>query len=334
MRAIYFLVFAIFAGGLSGCSKQTEYHQTLYAFGTEIHLQMLAENPTQSDRIVEQIEARFVVFNQDWHAWLETSTLSQINQSIKQSTPIEVTEEVKRFIVQSQQLSAESDGLFDPAIGQLVALWGFHSENWQGEPPAKSVIEQYLVNRATISQIQIKGNELSSTNPKVQLDFGGNVKGLALKQAAAIYRENGVKDGIINIGGDMLVLGSRDQKPWMIGVQNPKNPQKAIAVVEAKQGVAIVTSGTYQRFFEWRGKRYSHLLNPNTGYPAETFASVTVMHADPTRADAAATALLIAGEAGWQKVAKQMKIDRAFMIGQDGQHIVTESMKPFLKILD
>ena len=170
------------------------------------------------------------------------------------------------------------------------------------------------------------GNQLQSSNSQVQLDFGGNVKGLALKRAAEIMQKNGIHNGIINIGGDMLVLGSKNDQAWRIGVQDPKTPQRVIAQIQARDGMAVVTSGTYQRFFEWQGKTYSHLLNPNTGYPAETFASVTILHEDPTRA--AATAILIAGKSNWESVAQQMAID------QQGNFIVSDDMKRVLKRLN
>ena len=316
---------------LTSCTNRNEVNQTLYAFGTEVHLQMLVNNKEQANKAIHEIEQHFIDFNQDWHAWQQGSTLFKINQAINNQKPISVADDIKQFIIKSQQLSQESNGLFDPAIGQLVSLWGFHSEDWGGQPPKKSTIQQYLNNRASISQIHFDGNQLRSSNPEVQLDFGGNVKGLALKQAAQIFKANGIEHGIINIGGDMLVLGNKNGQAWQIGVQDPKQPQQIIAQVQASDGMAVVTSGTYQRFFEWQGKSYSHILNPNTGYPADTFASVTIVHPDATRADAAATAILIAGKNDWQKVAQKMQIEKVFAIDHFRKVYITEAMQPFLK---
>lgn len=318
----------------SGCSQQIESKQLLFAFGTEVHLQMLANSEETVQKTTREIEDYFQAFNQVWHAWKEDSSLSQINRAIRQQKPIVVTDEVKQFIVMSQRLSHESNGLFDPAIGQLVNLWGFHSEDWAGEPPPKEKIENYLANPASIQQVSFDGNQLQSSNSQVQLDFGGNVKGLALKRAAEIMQKNGIHNGIINIGGDMLVLGSKNDQAWRIGVQDPKTPQRVIAQIQARDGMAVVTSGTYQRFFEWQGKTYSHLLNPNTGYPAETFASVTILHEDPTRADADATAILIAGKSNWESVAQQMAIRHVLAIDQQGNFIVSDDMKRVLKRLN
>lgn len=334
MRFIFKAMTALLAlpiiASIISCNKPIEVQQTLFAFGTEINIHVLAENKAQANLAIREIEDHFEAFNQDWHAWQEGSTLFNINQAIKRGQSIEVNQAVKTFILKSQRLAQQSNNLFDPAIGQLIALWGFHSEDWAGQPPAKQIIGQYVKNKATIHQIHFKGLELHCTNAHVQLDFGGNVKGLALKQAAQILQNNGIHNGIINIGGDMFVLGKKYEAPWRIGIQNPRNPTQVIAQISAQNNMAVVTSGTYQRFFEWQGKRYSHLLNPNTGYPADTFASVTVVHADATRADAAATALLIAGKNEWTKIAQQMQVDKVYAIDHDGKTYSTHSIRPLI----
>jgi len=313
----------------SGCSQKTaenEVEQTFYVFGTAVNIQIYGANRSTSQTAIQAIEADFHEFNKEWHAWEKGGLVSKINQAIAQQQSIDIPQTVKQFIVKSQQLSQQSDYLFDPAIGKLVSLWGFHSEDWQGPPPNPKIVKEWLNHRPSIADIQFNGNQLRSTNAKVQLDFGGNAKGLALDRAIETLKTSGIENAIVNIGGDMRLIGQKNRKPWRIGIQSPFSPEQPIGYVALQGDQSIVTSGAYQRYFEWEGKRYSHILNPNTGYPADNFVSVTVIHSDATTADTAATALMVAGPQLWQKIAKQMGITQAFMIDAQGQFYQTPAM--------
>ena len=322
---------------LSGCSQSETipYRAQILVFGTQVDLLIFHPNQTQIDQAIAQINQDFQKFHHEWHAWEYGGILSKINAAIAEQHPIVVADSVKAFIEKSQQLSQQSDYLFDPGIGKLIALWGFHGENWQGPPPDQHQIEQWLANRPSIADIEFTSNQLRSRNPQVQLDFGGNAKGLALDMALVSLQNSGIKTALVSIGGDMKSLGLKpNHSSWQIAVENPSNIQgRPIAEIPLEADESLVTSGTYQRYFEWQGKRYSHLLNPNTGYPAQGFASVTVIHPDATTADSAATALLIAGPKLWQKIAKQMSINFVLAIDHNGQILQTKAMASRSKLL-
>lgn len=309
---------------LNGCSQTVQpYRAQIPVFGTLVDLLIYCASSTQANRAIYAVEQTFHQFHQDWHAWEQGGILSKINQAIATQTPISVADSVKDFIQTSQQLCRQSLRLFDPGIGKLVALWGFHSEQWQGPPPDKPLIQQWLDQRPSILDLSFQGNQLTANNPQVQLDFGGNAKGLALDIAMQSLKNSKVDAALVSIGGDMKALGVKPNgTPWQVGVQSPENPQQTITQLKLYANESLVTSGTYQRFFEWQGKHYSHLINPNTGWPVDTeqsFVSVTVIHPDAMRADAAASALLIAGKSQWQKVASQMDISLALAIDAEGR---------------
>jgi len=174
---------------------------------------------------------------------------------------------------------------------------------------------------------------LKSTNTLVQLDFGGNAKGLAIDIALKTLKESGIKNALVSIGGDMKAIGFKNHQAWSIGIQSPQNPSQAFAQVFLNSGESIVTSGNYQRFFDWQGQRYSHILNPTTGYPANSFSSVTVIHSDATTADAAATAILIAGPDRWREIAKSMQITQVICVEQNGNILQTKAMAKRIKLL-
>ncbi len=319
---------------LNGCkSQEIETKAELIVFGTVVQIATYTTDKQQAEQAIQAVEQRFQTFHHEWHAWEKGGIVSKINQSIAAGQSIEVADSVKDFILKSQELSKQSDYLFDPGIGELVALWGFHSEHWAGPPPTEAKIQHWLKVRPSIADLYFKGNRLFSRNPDVSLDFGGNAKGLALDIAIHKLREAGIENAVVNIGGDMRVIGNKNGQAWSIGIQDPKNPSKAIAAVHLSGDESIVTSGTYQRFFEWKGQRFSHILNPNTGKPASGFASVTVIHPDATTADSAATAILIAGPKHWKEVAKKMGIKQVLVIDQQDNILQTKDMAKRTKLL-
>lgn len=304
--------------------------QTIYVFGTSVHITLISENEVQNRKTLQQIEESFHQFHQDWHAWEKGGVIGKINQAIQDQTSIKVADSVASFIHYSKQLAAESNYLFDPGIGSLVSLWGFHSEDWQGPPPSEHRIQNWLTNRPSIRHLQINQSSISSQNPLVSLDFGGNAKGLAIDMAMQIIQKQGIQHALVNIGGDMKAIGYSDpitKRLWRIGISAPQQPASPVASLALKSGESLVTSGNYQRYYEWQGQKFSHLLNPNTGYPANEFVSVTVLHSDATRADAAATALSVSQLDNWQIVAQNMQIQYAFLIDKNGKHHLTQAMQ-------
>lgn len=319
---------------LSGCSPSPDqYEHHFIVFGTQVNVSLWHPSSSVAQQAIQKIEQRFYQFHQDWHAWEQGGIISKVNRAIAEQRPYPIPTDLADFILKSQQLAAQSDYLFDPGIGQLIALWGFHSEDWQGPPPSTEQIQNWLNTRPSIAHLQINNGQLTSTNQTVSLDFGGNAKGLALDIAINTLKQAGITNAVVNIGGDMRVIGSKQGQPWRMGIQDPFSSQKILASVELSGDESLVTSGSYQRYFEWQGQTFSHILNPNTGYPAQNFVSVTVLHPDATTADAAATALMIAGESGWQKIAQQMGIEFALMINEKGKTFTTKQMANRLKML-
>ncbi|MDR9498006.1 MAG: FAD:protein FMN transferase [Hydrogenovibrio sp.] len=328
-KLLFFLI-ALTGSLLFACQAPTQTHQTRFpVFGTVVSLTANETDRQTAQSVFSQIEQRFHAMHKDWHAWNQSGQLHRINQAIARGEPIEVPPLFKRFILKTQALSKASDALFDPAIGSLIALWGFHSEHWEGPPPSKAERQAWLKTRPRITDLWFEGLTLHSRNPAVQLDFGGNAKGLALDLAAERFKAAGIDNAVINIGGDLRILGQRDPQTyqaWSIGVQDPADPTQALASITVEGDESLVTSGTYQRAYQWQGQTFSHILNPNTAAPTDYFASVTVAHPDATTADSAATALMVAGPSQWQRIADRMGIKQAFVVAPDGRCFATPAM--------
>jgi thiamine biosynthesis lipoprotein len=320
---------------LSGCQNYIVQptKASLVVFGTLVEIVIYDDNRQKAEKAISQVEQKFQHMHDEWHAWEKGGIVSKINQAISNNQAIVVPKSVQDFIIKSQTLTQQSQGLFDPGIGSLIALWGFHSKEWQGPPPSEAKIANWLQSKPSILDISIQNNQLISSNKNVQLDFGGNAKGLAIDIALETIKNAGIKNALVSIGGDMKAMGLKNGQAWSIGIQSPENPAKALAQVFLNGNESIVTSGIYQRYFDWQGKRYSHILNPTTGYPANSFSSVTVIHKDATTADAAATAILIAGPKRWLEVAKSMNISQVICIDHNGKILQTKAMAKRIKLL-
>ena len=181
---------------------------------------------------------------------------------------------------------------------------------------------------------------MSSRKRNVAIDFGGYLKGVALDRAVAILREAGIGNALVNIGGNVMALGSRDGKgtPWRIGIQHPR-PQSVggapLASLELKDGEAIGTSGDYHRYFEIGGRRYCHLIDPCSGFPAEGTQAVTVLIGPGARtgmrSDALSKPIFIAGRE-WRAMAQKLGVDAVLRVGADGTANATPAMHARLKV--
>ena len=232
------------------------------------------------------------------------------------------------MLADAKRLAATGDELFNPALGQLIALWGFHTDSFTPHRPDPARLAALVAARPQMADLTITGNTVTSRNPAVQLDLGGYGKGYALDRAAAILKAHGVGNALINIGGNVLALGSKGDLPWRVGIQNPRKPQP-LASLPLRDGEAIGTSGDYQRFFEMDGERYCHLLDPRSGRPARGTQAVTVLITPRpgagTLSDAASKPVYLGGE-GWRDYARRFGIDHALRVDADGRLQVTRAL--------
>ena len=157
------------------------------------------------------------------------------------------------------------------------------------------------------------------------IDLGGIAKGAILEDSVQILRELGVNHAIVNIGGDLTVLGDVNGRPANIGIRSPV-AEKPLASLDVTGGETVVTSGNYERYVEIGGQRYNHILDPQSGYPVEHTVAVTVVHDDAMLADAAATALMVGGAEAFDALTQALDIDFALLIDASGDLRLTRSM--------
>lgn len=268
----------------------------------------------------------FQGMHRDWHAW-EPGRLTGINAAFTNGQSAIADEDIIAMIRQSQVVEKASGGRFNPAIGALIRLWGFHTSDYPiiGPPPSQEQISAIIDLQPSSHDIHIDGLELSTDNPAVQLDFGGIAKGYAVDLTIARLRAMGINNAIVNAGGDLRAMGTHGDRPWRVAVRKPGGG--SIGTIEVQGDEAIFTSGNYERFRQDKTERYPHILDPTTGWPAEDIASVTVITDEGLLADAAATALVVAGLEAWPKVARELDLDKVAVVDETGRVYLTAEME-------
>ncbi|MBQ0726910.1 MAG: FAD:protein FMN transferase [Thalassolituus oleivorans] len=235
----------------------------------EVMLPYIDSNKDDVQRVAQAAEEEVRRIETKYSRFRPDSILSKINSSDGQKTTIDAE---THYLLNYASVAFElSDGLFDITAGVLSKLWDFRN----GIIPSPETIR---TNLAYVGFQHIRFNSNSIILPAgMSLDFGGIGKEYAVDCAAAICKSAGITHGIVDLGGDLHVIGPQpDNRPWKVGVRNPRAPENAIAELAITQG-GLSTSGDYERYFEHSGKRYCHLLLPKTGMPVSYWASVSVV---------------------------------------------------------
>ena len=319
---------------LAACQPAPKLHtEESYVFGTRVEVLVWGEPEAKAKAAVGEVLREFDRLHRTYHAW-QPSELTALNDAIAAGRSIEVTPELAQLVRESQALAARGDHLFDPGIGALVQLWGFHDDNFKAQLPDPAALARLVAAKPSIADLAIDGNRISSRNRAVALDFGGYLKGVALDRAAAILKRDGVANALINIGGNVMALGSKGGTPWRIGIQSPRSPAP-LATLDLRDGEAVGTSGDYQRYFELDGRRYCHLLDPRTGAPAQGTQAVTVLIAPRPEAgmwsDWSSKPIFVAGPA-WRAMANRLGLTHVLRVGTDGKVEMTDAMRARLKM--
>ncbi len=306
-------------------TAKIEQQRSLLLFGTLIEISLYGVAPALAERAFAQLETEFARWHQNWSPWTD-GELAQLNRALSHGQSFTVDPELATLIREATDLSARSQRLFNPAIGNLVNLWQFHRADEKDiQPPNASRITELVAMQPEMSDIKIQGDQISSSNPAVQLSLGAFAKGYAIDIAIEQLRRLGIHNTVINAGGDLKVSGQHGERPWRIGIRHPRQPG-VLGWLDVQAGESVFTSGDYERFYMYQGKRMHHILDPRTGYPSTGFSSVTVLHNNAGLADAAATALMIAGPQHWQEIARAMDIHAVMLVDATGTIYLSPAM--------
>ncbi len=320
---------------LSGCTKEPLYHEQGFVFGTLVDVTIYGEDEVRSRAAVAGVMQEFQRLHDKLHAW-QPSELSELNTAFAKGESKVVGVELGAMLQDASRLSAQSDGLFNPSIGGLIALWGFQSDEFKPQLPEADKVAAQVKAHPQMSDLVFDQDKVSSNNPAVQLDLGGYAKGYALDRAAALLRKQGIQNALINIGGNVMALGQHGNRAWRVGIQHPRK-SGALASLELHDGEAIGTSGDYQRYFELDGKRYCHLIDPRSGLPVSGVQAVTVLTKGAQAgvlSDVVSKPLFVAGKAGWRAAAQRMVMAEAMLVDELGVIHLTAALQKRLEFAD
>ena len=313
---------------------QEKYEYSIFTFGTLVDISLYGVNRDQADKAFEQLQKDFDHFHRHWSPWTD-GDLARLNQQLEQLTPAEVPEHLKPLIETSMTLSQQSDHYYNPTIGKLINLWQFHRYQEDDiQPPSPREIQQLVDQQPRMTDLRFDDEgRLLNSNPAILLNFGAYAKGYAIALEINELRRMGIENAVINAGGDLSVIGRHGDRAWNIGIRHPRN-DSVLASVEVRDNESVFTSGDYERSYHFQGKRYHHILDPTTGYPTNDTQSITVIQEDAGLADAAATALFVAGSKTWKKIAKNMGLRYVMLIDARGDIHMTPAMQKRIKFLN
>jgi thiamine biosynthesis lipoprotein len=260
-----------------------------------------------------EIDSLLDAFDRSASIWVRESIISKVNNN----TPgVKLDDHFIEIFKQSKRIWKETNGAFDITVGSLVNAWGFGFKN--KIPVTQGVVDSLLV-LVNFAGIKLQNGGVIKDNPNIQIDYNAIAQGYSVDLVGGFLKSKGIDRYLIDIGGEVLARGNKPNgKHWIVGIEKPAEEASSARKLEAKieiQDKAIATSGNYRKFYEENGIRYSHTIDPKTGYPAKhTLLSATIMSDSASIADAYATALMVMGLED-AKIFLQKKTDlEAFLI--------------------
>lgn len=275
-----------------------KYDFTFAAMACSNELSLYARNKKTAKSVADEAIAAVNKLERKYSRYVPDSLLSKINNSAGDLQGVVVDPETCALLNYSQACYEQSDGLFDVTSGVLRRIWNFKDNTL---PTDEQVSETLRL--IGWDKVVWKDPHFALPLPGMEIDFGGVVKEYAADTCAALCRARGIEHGLVNMGGDIHVIGPHpDGQPWKVGIQAPDDPDRVATTVNLTYG-GLASSGDYQRCMIIDGKRYGHILNPKTGWPVEGLRAVSVIAPQCLVAGSTSTIAMLKGESGKQWLA-------------------------------
>ena len=332
MKKFYFKLGGIFLltlciAAFTACQNSDENKKAskdIFAMDTYMTVTAYGKNAENAvDEAVDEINRLETVLS----AQKKESDIYKLNQTGSGT----LSEDTKDIVSEALKINKTTNGAFDISIYPLMVKWGFTTQKYN--VPSKSEISKLLKN---VDSSKIEFDEKSSSiklGKNMKIDLGGIAKGYTSSRVMQIFKDCGVTSGLVSLGGNVQALGTKtDGTDWQIAIENPDKSSDYIGVVSVKDK-AVITSGGYERYFEKNGKTYHHILDPKTGYPAESgLKSVTIVSDNGTLADALSTSLFVMGKEKALDYWREHKNEfDTVLVEDDGNITITDGLKKVFK---
>lgn len=280
------LIFIFTLINITACSIDSQYSTELFAMDTVMSINAYG---AISESAVKLAEDKINELDSVLSIGKDNSEISTLNKT----KSVHPSADTANLISRACEISELTNGDFDITVHPLVYEWGFYS-GLENRVPTQNEIDNAL-GKVDYKQINISDNNITLQN-EMSVDVGGITKGYASALIADIFRDNDVESAMVSLGGNVRVIGGKpDGSSWVVSIADPDDTTKQIGTLSVKN-TSVITSGGYQRYFDYNGKRYHHIIDTKTGYPAQSgLKSVTIVSEDDTLADALSTALFVKG---------------------------------------
>lgn len=296
------------------------FSHSFFAMGGDCTVHLCTASKSEFDGLAEAAEAEVVRIEKRYSRYRTDSELSRINAAAAQGQSIRVDEETGGLIEFAKACFIKSGGAFDITSGILRKAWDFSLPR----PPDPASIDP-LLPLIGLDKVTLSDGNIHFSQPGQELDFGGLGKEFAADRAAEVCAALGARNGFIDLAGDIRVIGPQpDGSPWKVGIRHPRAHALVMAEVALTTG-ALATSGDYERYFEFEGRRYCHILDPRTGWPAQGLSSVTVISDRCLVAGALSTIAMLKGRDGSDWLARLGV--RHIVVTEDGECRGTEPVE-------
>jgi thiamine biosynthesis lipoprotein len=258
--------------------------------GTNIQVEVWSDDAQLGQQATQAVMVEMERINQLMSPYISSSELSILNENSAQR-PVKISKELFELIALSIEISKETQGAFDITFASVGYLYDYRQQHRPSDEQVKSLLAAINFRHLVLDEEQ---HSIFFSHPKVKIDLGGIAKGQAVDNAIAILQNLNIKHALVTAGGDTRLLGDRLGKPWMVGIRDPRHPDKQ-AVVLPLIDTALSTSGDYERYFEQDGVRYHHILSPKSGTSSYEVQSVSIIGPRSVLNDALSTAVFVLG---------------------------------------
>jgi thiamine biosynthesis lipoprotein len=246
---------------------------------------------------------------------------------------VAVGDEVREVLLMAKQISEWTGGKFDVTFSALSDIWRFDHDRDGRVPSSGEIAARLPLVDYTALQLDDAAGTAFLTRRGMRAHLGGIGKGYAVDRAASILRSHGLSDFMIQAGGDLSVAGRRGARPWRVGIRNPRGPEDSTFAAIDVTDATVSTSGDYERAFVRDGRRYHHILDPDTGEPAARSRSVTIVSRNAAMADALSTAVFIMGPEDGMALVERLPDVEAVIVGADNTVQVSSGLRERLVLL-
>lgn len=296
------------------------------AMGSELHLTARTADAPRARAAFADAFAEVERLEALLSTWRADSDVSRLNAATA-GVPVPVHADTRAVLRAAAQVSAWTDGKFDVTFGALAEVWKFDHDQDNRVPSAAEIAAR--LPRVDYRRVVVDdgAGTAAITRPDVRVHFGGIGKGYAVDKVVAILRAAGLRDFMVQAGGDLYVAGTAGESPWRLGIQDPRGaPDDPFAVLELSDAT-FSTSGDYERFFEQDGVRYHHILDPATGQPARGTRSVTIVTKEALWADGLSTGVFILGPERGMALVERLPDVEAVIVTAENQVLVSTGLR-------